>query len=132
MARTSEAVLKCILATLPRSVPAVNRTGTTWIVFGVGSVGLMVRDSRSRVGEVGYWLNYTASGRGLTSRALELLSSWALSDGQMVRLELLIETENTASRKVAERTGYSLEGVMRQKVFHRGAQRDVAMYARTL
>jgi RimJ/RimL family protein N-acetyltransferase len=99
---------------------------------GVGSVGLMVRDSRSRVGEVGYWLNYTASGRGLTSRALELLSSWALSDGQMVRLELLIETENTASRKVAERTGYSLEGVMRQKVFHRGAQRDVAMYARTL
>ena len=99
---------------------------------GVGSVGLMVRDSRSRVGEAGYWLSSTASGRGLTLRALELLSSWALSDGQMVRLELLIETENTASRKVAERTGYSLEGVMRQKVLHRGAQRDVAMYARTL
>ena len=99
---------------------------------GVGSVGLMVRDARSRVGEAGYWLSEAATGRGLTSRALGLLSTWSFSEGQMVRLELLIEIDNAASRKVAERTGYSLEGIMKQKVLHRGEQRDVALYARTV
>lgn len=48
-----------------------------------------------------------------------------------MRLELLIEEKNSASRKVAERAGYSYEGLLIKKILHRGQQRNVAMYART-
>ena len=48
-----------------------------------------------------------------------------------MRLELLIEEKNSASRKVAERAGYSYEGLLIKKILHRGQQRNVAMHART-
>ncbi|MHB1209095.1 MAG: GNAT family N-acetyltransferase [Acidimicrobiales bacterium] len=98
---------------------------------GIGAAGFVINDSTSRVAEAGYWTSAVARGRGLAPRALELLSTWALHDAGIVRLELLIEEENSASRKVAERAGYSYEGLLVKKVFHRGQQRNVAIYART-
>lgn len=99
--------------------------------IGIGAAGFVLTDPTSRVAEAGYWTSAAARGRGLTPRGLKLLSTWALHDAGIVRLELLIEEENSASRKVAERAGYSFEGLLVKKVLHRGQQRNVAMYART-
>ena len=96
----------------------------------VGSMGLVRVDPSNHLAEAGYWMNAHERGRGFASRALDLLSAWALNDVGFARVELRAEVENAASRKVATNAGFTLEGVMKRAAWHRGAQRDVALYAR--
>lgn len=96
-----------------------------------GCVGLDVFDVRSGVGEAGFWSSLAARGSGVTTRALKLLTDWSFESIGLVRLELLIEVENIKSKAVAERVGYSCEGVMAKRVWRAGAHRDVALFART-
>lgn len=77
----------------------------------LGSVGLSpIQDG---VGEVGYWLRADARGRGLATRAVLLLVRWALAQPQVERVQLRAAVDNLASRRVAERAGFTLEGVLR-------------------
>jgi RimJ/RimL family protein N-acetyltransferase len=66
-----------------------------------------------RRGSVGYWLLPEARGQGLASRAVKLVSRWALRDLDLARLALLTETANRQSQRVAERSGFQREGVLR-------------------
>lgn len=96
----------------------------------LGSTGLHGIDWANRRAAVGYWVARGARGRGVASGALELVAGWALGPLGLERLELYAETENTASRAVAERCGFTLEGVLRGRDLHRGARRDMALYGR--
>ncbi|MFF1904947.1 GNAT family N-acetyltransferase [Kitasatospora sp. NPDC058218] len=66
--------------------------------------------------EVGYWTAAAARGRGVAPRALEALTRWAFAafaaDG-LVRLDLLHQVDNAASCRVAEKTGYHFDGLLR-------------------
>src|SRR6266480_3088193 len=64
-------------------------------------------------GSVGYWLLPEARGKGLASRAVKLVSRWALRDLALARLALLTEPSNRQSRRVAKLTGFQEEGVLR-------------------
>jgi len=64
-------------------------------------------------GNVGYWLLPEARGKGLATRAVRLLSRWALRELRLARLGLLAEPSNPASLRVAERSGFQREGVLR-------------------
>lgn len=61
--------------------------------------------------EVGYWTAAHARGRGVAPRALQVLTDWAFAafpgDG-LTRLELLHQVDNTASCRVAQKSGYEL------------------------
>ena len=57
---------------------------------------------------VGYWVAPWARRRGLASRALELLSTWAFPYFGLDRLTLTTLVGNVASERVAERCGYVL------------------------
>ncbi|MFI6843122.1 GNAT family N-acetyltransferase [Kitasatospora sp. NBC_00085] len=65
--------------------------------------------------EVGYWTAADARGRGVAPRALEAVTGWAFTafaaDG-LVRLDLLHQVDNTASCRVAEKTGYRFASVL--------------------
>lgn len=95
----------------------------------VGSCGATLHDAKSGVAEVGYYCALEWRGKGLTHRAVKLLSRWCVDTIGWERLELFVEKENESSRKVAARAGYEFEGIMKRKVFHRDAQRDVAVFA---
>ncbi|MFI6034684.1 GNAT family N-acetyltransferase [Streptomyces sp. NPDC051315] len=63
--------------------------------------------------EVGYWTAAHARGRGVASRALGALTEWAFTAFPgLTRLALLHQVDNTASCRVAEKTGYGLDGVL--------------------
>lgn len=65
--------------------------------------------------EVGYWTAAHARGRGVAPRALEALTDWAFTafaDGGLTRLELLHQTDNTASCRVALKCGYDLSSLL--------------------
>jgi RimJ/RimL family protein N-acetyltransferase len=73
---------------------------------GAGSIGVTSWDHKTGIAEVGYWIAPWARGHGLASSALAILEEWARRQG-LRRLELLIEPSNMASKRVAERSGYT-------------------------
>lgn len=72
----------------------------------VGLVWINVRDADPSTGYVGYWLLPTARGRGLASRAVRLISAWALRNLGLERLRLTTAPDNERSQRVAERSGF--------------------------
>jgi RimJ/RimL family protein N-acetyltransferase len=93
----------------------------------LGVVGFLVHD-HSRA-HFGYWVGKDARGRGVATRALRLLSRWAVEEHGFARLQLIVEPENLASIRVAEKAGFRREARLRSYIELRGARRDVYMYA---
>jgi RimJ/RimL family protein N-acetyltransferase len=89
----------------------------SFAITHAGSGGFLGAIARHRRGEhrveFGYWLAPEARGHGYASRALRLLAEWSLSEPELVRLELYTHPDNTRSGRVAERAGFSREGVRR-------------------
>jgi RimJ/RimL family protein N-acetyltransferase len=92
-----------------------------------GAIGLFAR--QEWVAEIGYWIAPASRGRGLATRALELISAWAEELG-FVRLQLTILPGNHSSERVAAKAGYAEEGVLRAWVNQRGTIKDASMWSR--
>jgi RimJ/RimL family protein N-acetyltransferase len=78
----------------------------------LGQVGVAI-DRERQSGETFYWVAADARGRGVATTALRLISRWALDVLALERLELFIDPDNTPSQRVAERSGYLREGILR-------------------
>jgi RimJ/RimL family protein N-acetyltransferase len=86
--------------------------------------------SLGEVGSIGYWVAAEARNRGVATRALALLSRWALTEGRVERLELTTHPENLASQRVAEKAGFVREGVLRSHLRFREGRRDSVLFSR--
>lgn len=94
------------------------------ILDGEEFVGYAVTGPIDREGlevELGYAVSPWGRGRGVATETLRQLTQWAFGEG-MQRVVALISTDNPASSRVAEKAGYTFEGVLRS-VHHRGDQR---------
>ena len=76
----------------------------------LGSVGLEVHDDPAPHGELGYWVAAPARGRGVATRAVRLLASWALEQLALPFVEIHVLPANTASQAVARRAGFEPAG----------------------
>ena len=96
-----------------------------------GSIGLNVIDPELSVVEVGYWAAPGFRGRGITTRALRLLSRWLLGTAGAERVQLRADVRNAASIRVAEKAGFLREGVLRSSGYNQRAGRriDYAVYS---
>ena len=95
----------------------------------VGAIGLGVNSMNYR-GRIGYWVAAPARGRGVCTRALRLLSRWALDELDLQRLDLITDPDNLASQRVAEKVGFRREGVLRAHLRHPdGRIRDSMMFS---
>jgi RimJ/RimL family protein N-acetyltransferase len=95
----------------------------------LGSIGATWNESRD-VAEIGYWLRADARGRGITTDALRLIVASALAAGA-ARVQLRAAVGNDASRRVAEKAGFRLEGVLRSAHWNArlGRRVDWEMYS---
>lgn len=99
----------------------------------VGHVGLNMIEHQMRSAMVGYWVLPEARGRGIAGRALELCTRWAFEEVGLHRLTLGHALGHEASCRVAERSGYPFEGVLRGAMYESGSRdafRDVHLHAR--
>jgi len=96
----------------------------------LGSIGVQFSEEGD-VGEIGYWLRGDARGGGVTTRALVLVSRWALGREGVARVQLRADPENAASCRVAEKAGFTREGVLRSAHWNARLERrqDWAMYS---
>jgi [ribosomal protein S5]-alanine N-acetyltransferase len=94
----------------------------------LGSVALIRMDWVHRRGEAGYWLAREARGRGHATRALRLICAWGFAALGLERVDLYAATGNQASQRVAERAGFSREGVLRAYLTGKEGQLDMVAY----
>jgi RimJ/RimL family protein N-acetyltransferase len=59
--------------------------------------------------EMGYWLHTGETGKGYMVEAVRALTYYCFTHLHMVRVEILCDTRNQASARVAQRAGYTLE-----------------------
>jgi RimJ/RimL family protein N-acetyltransferase len=98
----------------------------------VGAIGVRWLDGLDAgSAEVGYWMSPDARGRGLCSRALRLVSRWVLEEAGALRLQLRADEVNVASNRVAEKAGFTREGVLRSSRYNArlGRRVDFVMYS---
>lgn len=95
----------------------------------VGRVTLTRLVLESGQGEVTYWVVPDARGAGVAPRAVEAVTAWAFGLG-FHRLELAHSTQNTASCRVATKTGFALEGTLRRQGLHADGWHDMHLHAR--
>ncbi|RLL42161.1 N-acetyltransferase [Oceanobacillus piezotolerans] len=97
----------------------------------IGSTGLHHIDWMVPKFEIGYWIDTRYSGQGYMVEAIEGLTVFAFYALGANRIEIRCDTKNTKSRKIPERLGYTLEGVLRQdSLDNHGNLRDTCIYAK--
>jgi ribosomal-protein-serine acetyltransferase len=93
----------------------------------IGRCGMRINPYAAS-GDIGYWIDGEYEGRGITSRAARALISSVFEELGLTRIELRTSVENKRSRAVAERLGFSFEGVLPAGLRFSKRADDVALY----
>ncbi|MFC6084530.1 GNAT family N-acetyltransferase [Sphaerisporangium aureirubrum] len=107
-------------------------SGASWAVTAgrevLGRVALRTVELGLGLGEVAYWVLPAARGRGVAVRAVTELARWAFDDLGLHRLELRHSTANPASCRVAVRSGFATEGLLRSSLRHADGWHDMHLH----
>lgn len=69
------------------------------------------------------------AGHGYTTEAVQLVVDYLFGAKKLHRIQLDIVPENAASRRIAEKCGFQLEGTARGALFNGGTNHDIAIYS---
>jgi RimJ/RimL family protein N-acetyltransferase len=117
------------------------RTGTSatfaihvdGIEGAVGGIGVRFLSELDEGGaEVGYWVGADVRGRGIATTATRTVTRWAFDAvPELARLQLRADVQNAASNRVAEKAGFTREGVLRAQRFNvrMGKRVDFVMWS---
>ena len=95
----------------------------------VGSIGFPEVNHDLRSCEIGYWLGRSAQGRGTVTLATRALIDHAFRVWKLHRVTIQAGVGNARSRAVAERLGFTLEGILREaERYPDGRYLDLAIY----
>jgi ribosomal-protein-alanine N-acetyltransferase len=83
-----------------------------------------------RGAHIGYWIDQKYANQGLTTRAVNLLSEYGFKELALHRIEINLRPENEASARVAQKAGFTYEGVRSRYLHINGEWRDHATYIR--
>ncbi|MEP7330352.1 MAG: GNAT family N-acetyltransferase [Betaproteobacteria bacterium] len=97
----------------------------------VGATGLHRTEWATLRTEVGYWVRTSRARSGLMTEAVSALTDYAFAHLRAARVEIITDEDNVASRKVAERCHFVLEGTLRnERRAPDGTLRNTCIYAR--
>ncbi|WP_339149943.1 MULTISPECIES: GNAT family N-acetyltransferase [unclassified Sutcliffiella] len=83
--------------------------------------------------EIGYWVDSRYSGKGYITEAVGGISQFAFEQLGANRVEIRCDSKNVKSRAVAERAGYTLEGVLKNSERDvNGELRDTCVFAKVV
>ncbi|MDO4313760.1 MAG: GNAT family N-acetyltransferase [Eubacteriales bacterium] len=80
--------------------------------------------------EIGYYLLQEEYSKGIMTKAVEQICEIAFRELDIIRITGLIYEPNIASRRVLEKNGFSMEGVMKNAVIKNEAVFDLCIYGK--
>ena len=95
----------------------------------VGTIGYMAFSEENNSVEVGYSLARWLWNGGYMTEALSRVIEHTFDVMEINRIEAQHEITNPSSGRVMEKCGMEKEGVLRQRLYNKGAYVDVALYA---
>lgn len=95
----------------------------------VGGVLFRTFDAVQGTAEAGCWLEPSAAGRGLVTRAARVLIDWAVGERGIHRVEWWVSSGNEPSIAVARRLGMTKDAVLRESYPYRGKRHDMEIWS---
>ncbi len=97
----------------------------------LGGVGLNQINRLHQLCNLGYWVRSSATGAGVATRAVLLVSRFGLEEAGFNRLEIVAAIDNHASQRVAEKAGALKEGVLKMRIIVHNMVYDAVLYSIT-
>lgn len=94
-----------------------------------GIVGFHSINHRQKHASLGYWLGDEFQGKGIMTKVCSFLLQHAFTVMTLHRVEIRTEVDNLKSRALAERLGFTLEGIARQTAIVNRRYVDHAVYS---
>jgi RimJ/RimL family protein N-acetyltransferase len=88
----------------------------------LGRVGLRLGEPGAA--EIGYWVDPRARNRGVATSAVRAACQWAVATAGVELIEWRCQAGNVASRRVAEKAGFLIEGTLRKRRLQHGVRVD--------
>ena len=96
----------------------------------VGASGMHRIDWNVPRFEIGYWCRTSLVGQGYVTEAVVAITRFAFEKLNAARVEIRTDVQNERSWRIAERLGFTLEGILRRDARTvQGALRDTRLYA---
>jgi ribosomal-protein-serine acetyltransferase len=95
----------------------------------LGGCGLNAIDEKNRRANLGYWVRTGCSRRGIAPAATLLLAKWGFENLKLLRIEIMVATDNARSLRVAEKVGAHREGVLRNRFSDDGKTHDAVLFS---
>lgn len=113
----------------------VEGTSPVWVLADAdgeysGTIDLRLNADNPRLAEVGYATAPWARGKGYMTAALKTIADYGFDVMGCERITWKAHVGNEASRRVAEKAGFTIEGVLRADQIHRGEPRDCWLASR--
>lgn len=106
---------------------AIRRRGDTR--RHLGNISIWPVSRLTRTGEIGYWVRSDATTHGIATEATAAVVKVGFEDLGYHKLTLRIAIGNRASERVAEKLGFSREGVLREELLIRGRWVDHSLFS---
>lgn len=95
----------------------------------VGNVSLWTVSKLGKIAEIGYWVRTDETNRGICTEAVDRLLGEAFGSMGYHKVVLRIAVGNEASDRVAEKLGFTKEGVLREELLIRGNWVDHSLWS---
>ena len=95
----------------------------------LGGCGLNQFNHVHQFGNLGYWTRTSRAGRGIATAAARLTAQFGFEALRLGRIEIVAAVDNRASQRVAEKTGATREGVLRNRHVVRDRVYDAVMFS---
>jgi ribosomal-protein-serine acetyltransferase len=117
-----------------RGVTRYAEDGLPWVGIWqdgqmAGGILFFPLEERIRATDIGYWLGHRFTGRGLATRSARAMLGFVFEELKLNRVGLQAEVDNLPSRAVADRLGFTYEGVRRQGWLNGDKLVDAAVYS---
>jgi RimJ/RimL family protein N-acetyltransferase len=115
----------------------IERKGLQYLILlrethhHIGTMGAFNFNWEIPSGEIGYWLHTAHTGQGFMTEAVKTLTEMLQHTLNFNRICIKTDEQNQKSRRVAELTGYQLEGILRNdSLTAAGRLRNTCIYSK--
>lgn len=95
----------------------------------LGNVSIWHVSRLGKVGEIGYWVRTDATSRGIASESTDAMLDLGFSTLHLHKVTLRIAVGNDASMRVAEKLGFTREGILREELRINGTWVDHVLFS---
>jgi ribosomal-protein-serine acetyltransferase len=95
----------------------------------VGLIDFHGISDKNKLAQVGYWIDKEYEGKGIVTKACELLFKYGFEIIGLNRIEIECNVENSRSSAIPQRLGCTKEGVLRQARELNGGFQDMELWS---